>query len=83
MSWDGANYALLTGYSEHNSGLSLDVGSGLTKMDRTPEGKWIEKMLRNTALSYAIPRLKRMLQEFNMNLGIFTMPVVRLCKKRI
>ncbi|MGD2276290.1 VanY-A/VanY-F/VanY-M family D-Ala-D-Ala carboxypeptidase [Bacillus wiedmannii] len=39
----GADYALPAGYSEHNSGLSLDVGSKLTKMDRTPEGKWIEK----------------------------------------
>ncbi len=39
----GADYALLAGYSEHNFGLSLDVGSGLTKMDRAPEGKWIEK----------------------------------------
>lgn len=39
----GADYALPAGYSEHNSGLSLDVGSNLTKMDRAPEGKWIEK----------------------------------------
>lgn len=41
-------------------------------------------MLGDTALSYAIPRIKRMLQEFNMNLGIFAMSVcltVRLCKK--
>lgn len=80
----GTDYALPPGYSEHNSGLLLDVGSGLTKMDRAPEGKWIEKMLGNTALSYAIPRIKRMLQVFNMNLGIFAMSVcltVRLCKK--
>ncbi len=39
----GADYALPAGYSEHNSGLSLDIGSGLTQMDRAPEGKWIEK----------------------------------------
>ncbi|PEK03190.1 VanY-A/VanY-F/VanY-M family D-Ala-D-Ala carboxypeptidase [Bacillus wiedmannii] len=39
----GADYALPAGYSEHNSGLSLDVGSKLTKMDRAPEGKWVEK----------------------------------------
>lgn len=38
-----ADYALPAGYSEHNSGLSLDVGIGLTKTDRAPEGKWIEK----------------------------------------
>ncbi|HDR4465149.1 TPA: M15 family metallopeptidase [Bacillus cereus] len=39
----GADYALPAGYSEHNSGLSLDIGSGLTQMDRALEGKWIEK----------------------------------------
>ncbi len=40
---NGAEYALPAGYSEHNSGLSLDVGSSLTKMERAPEGKWIEE----------------------------------------
>lgn len=39
----GANYALPAGYSEHNSGLSLDVGSSITKMDRAPEGKWLKE----------------------------------------
>ncbi|AYB38198.1 VanY-A/VanY-F/VanY-M family D-Ala-D-Ala carboxypeptidase [Brevibacillus laterosporus] len=39
----GADYALPAGYSEHNSGLSLDVGSSLTKMDRAPEGKWLKE----------------------------------------
>ncbi|KAA1803888.1 LAS superfamily LD-carboxypeptidase LdcB [Bacillus thuringiensis] len=29
----GADYALPAGYSEHSSGLSLDIGSGLTQMD--------------------------------------------------
>ncbi len=40
-------------------------------------------MLGNNALSYAIPRIKRMLQVFNMNLVIFAMSVcltVRLCQ---
>ncbi|RJG22170.1 VanY-A/VanY-F/VanY-M family D-Ala-D-Ala carboxypeptidase [Paenibacillus thiaminolyticus] len=39
----GADYALPAGYSEHNSGLSLDVGSSLTKMERAPEGKWLKE----------------------------------------
>ncbi|MEI5908180.1 M15 family metallopeptidase [Bacillus spongiae] len=39
----GANYALPAGYSEHNLGLSLDVGSTLMEMSKAPEGKWIEK----------------------------------------
>lgn len=39
----GSNYALPAGYSEHNFGLSLDVGSTQKKMSEAPEGKWIEK----------------------------------------
>lgn len=38
----GSDYALPAGYSEHNLGLSLDVGSTQMKMDEAPEGKWIE-----------------------------------------
>ncbi|MBY6273299.1 MAG: VanY-A/VanY-F/VanY-M family D-Ala-D-Ala carboxypeptidase [Bacillaceae bacterium] len=39
----GPSYALPAGYSEHNSGLALDVGSSLTKMERAPEGKWLKE----------------------------------------
>ncbi|WP_088043386.1 VanY-A/VanY-F/VanY-M family D-Ala-D-Ala carboxypeptidase [Bacillus sp. EAC] len=39
----GSAYALPAGYSEHNLGLSLDVGSTQMKMAEAPEGKWIEK----------------------------------------
>ncbi|MBD8028091.1 VanY-A/VanY-F/VanY-M family D-Ala-D-Ala carboxypeptidase [Ureibacillus sp. Re31] len=39
----GSNLALPPGYSEHNLGLSLDVGSTQMKMEDAPEGKWIEK----------------------------------------
>lgn len=39
----GADYALPAGYSEHNLGLSLDVGSTQKLMAEAPEGKWIEK----------------------------------------
>ncbi|MBB4823415.1 D-alanyl-D-alanine carboxypeptidase [Sporosarcina luteola] len=38
----GDDYALPAGYSEHNLGLSLDVGSTQLKMETAPEGKWIE-----------------------------------------
>ena len=37
----GSDYALPAGYSEHNLGLSLDVGSTQMKMEKAPEGKWI------------------------------------------
>ncbi|MCU4977209.1 M15 family metallopeptidase [Bacillus cereus] len=38
-----SDYALPAGYSEHNLGLSLDVGSTQKKMEKAPEGKWIEE----------------------------------------
>lgn len=38
----GSDYALPAGYSEHNLGLSLDIGSTQKKMEKAPEGKWIE-----------------------------------------
>ncbi|CAM5207235.1 VanY-A/VanY-F/VanY-M family D-Ala-D-Ala carboxypeptidase OS=Lysinibacillus sphaericus OX=1421 GN=LS41612_15265 PE=4 SV=1 [Lysinibacillus sphaericus] len=37
----GSNRALPAGYSEHNLGLSLDVGSTQGKMEVAPEGEWI------------------------------------------
>ncbi|PGS46075.1 VanY-A/VanY-F/VanY-M family D-Ala-D-Ala carboxypeptidase [Bacillus sp. AFS041924] len=38
----GSAYALPAGHSEHNLGLSIDVGSTQMKMADAPEGKWIE-----------------------------------------
>ena len=40
---NGQDYALPAGYSEHNMGLGLDVGSTLSKMETATEGKWIRK----------------------------------------
>ncbi|TYP74054.1 M15 family metallopeptidase [Paenibacillus methanolicus] len=37
----GADYALPPGRSEHNTGLSLDVGSMLGEMGSSPEGEWL------------------------------------------
>ena len=39
----GTDYALPAGYSEHNLGLSLDVGSTAGKMEHAPEGKWLKE----------------------------------------
>jgi zinc D-Ala-D-Ala carboxypeptidase len=38
----GSDYALPAGHSEHNLGLSLDVGSTEMKMNEAPEGRWLE-----------------------------------------
>ncbi|CAG7640176.1 D-alanyl-D-alanine carboxypeptidase family protein [Paenibacillus allorhizosphaerae] len=38
----GAEYAMPAGYSEHNLGLSLDIGSTQTEMNQAAEGKWLK-----------------------------------------
>lgn len=37
----GAESAMPAGHSEHNLGLSLDIGSTEDEMSRAPEGKWL------------------------------------------
>lgn len=39
----GSDYALPAGYSEHNVGLSLDIGSTLKSIDQAPEGEWLKE----------------------------------------
>ncbi|OAB45595.1 M15 family metallopeptidase [Paenibacillus antarcticus] len=39
----GADYALPAGYSEHNVGLSLDIGSTKMAMNQADEGQWLQK----------------------------------------
>ncbi|WP_438348535.1 VanY-A/VanY-F/VanY-M family D-Ala-D-Ala carboxypeptidase [Paenibacillus sp. FA6] len=39
----GSDYALPAGYSEHNLGLSLDIGSTQMEMSKAPEGKWLQE----------------------------------------
>lgn len=39
----GSDYALPAGHSEHNLGLSLDIGSTQKAIDRSPEGKWLRR----------------------------------------
>ncbi|WNS45880.1 M15 family metallopeptidase [Paenibacillus sp. MMS20-IR301] len=39
----GADYALPPGHSEHNLGLSLDIGSSQMAMSRAPEGQWLRE----------------------------------------
>ncbi|MGG4455851.1 M15 family metallopeptidase [Brevibacillus porteri] len=38
----GPEYANPSGYSEHNVGSALDIGSTQMKMEHAPEGKWLE-----------------------------------------
>lgn len=38
----GADYALPAGHSEHNTGLSLDIGSSLGEIAHSPEGDWLQ-----------------------------------------
>jgi D-alanyl-D-alanine carboxypeptidase len=39
----GAEHAMPAGHSEHNLGLSLDIGSTQAEMNQAPEGKWLKK----------------------------------------
>ncbi|RUS47944.1 D-alanyl-D-alanine carboxypeptidase family protein [Cohnella sp. AR92] len=39
----GPDYALPAGHSEHNLGLSLDIGSTAGGIDQSSEGKWLKK----------------------------------------
>lgn len=39
----GSDYALPPGYSEHNLGLSMDIGSTQQSIDRSSEGKWLKE----------------------------------------
>lgn len=39
----GSDYALPAGFSEHNTGLALDIGSTRGNMDQAPEGMWLRK----------------------------------------
>lgn len=39
----GSDYALPAGHSEHNLGLSLDIGSSLGAMSEAPEGAWLQE----------------------------------------
>lgn len=39
----GAEYALPPGYSEHNFGLAIDIGSTSGSMDEAAEGTWLKK----------------------------------------
>ncbi|MNO22207.1 D-alanyl-D-alanine carboxypeptidase [compost metagenome] len=39
----GSKLALPAGYSEHNLGLSLDIGSSQAEMNLAPEGQWLKE----------------------------------------
>lgn len=39
----GDQYAMPAGFSEHNLGLSVDIGSSLMEMNKAPEGDWLQK----------------------------------------
>ncbi|KMP99162.1 D-alanyl-D-alanine carboxypeptidase [Bacillus wiedmannii] len=54
----GSDYALPAGYSEHNLGLSLDVGSTQKKMEKAPEGKWIEENVWKQGFVLRYPKNK-------------------------
>lgn len=55
---NGASYALPTGYSEHQSGLSLDIGSTQGTMEKTLEGEWLAKNAADYGFILRYPKNK-------------------------
>ncbi|OCT16369.1 D-Ala-D-Ala carboxypeptidase VanY [Paenibacillus pectinilyticus] len=54
----GPDYALPAGYSEHNLGLALDIGSTQSEMNQAPEGKWLTKNAWNYGFILRYPKDK-------------------------
>ncbi len=54
----GSSYALPAGHSEHNLGLSLDIGSSLAPMNEAPEGKWLKKNASDYGFILRYPKNK-------------------------
>lgn len=54
----GSDYALPAQYSEHNLGLSLDIGSSQSEMSKAPEGKWLQKNARKYGFILRYPKDK-------------------------
>lgn len=54
----GADYALSPGHSEHNIGLSLDIGSTLEGIDQAPEGRWLKENAWNYGFVLRYPKDK-------------------------
>lgn len=80
----GSDYALPAGYSEHNLGLSLDVGSTQRKWKKRLKENGLKRTYGSTDLFYAIRKIKVTLQAFNMSHGTSVMSaylIVQLCKK--
>ena len=50
----GADYALPAGYSEHNLGLALDIGSTQGEMNQAPEGNWLTKNAWNIRVYFTL-----------------------------
>ena len=70
-------YSARPGYSEHQTGLTFDVGGVdsnknlYTSFGKTEEGRWIAKNAHNYGFIIRYPKTKKASQDINMNLGIY------------
>ncbi|WP_341323208.1 M15 family metallopeptidase [Solibacillus sp. FSL H8-0523] len=62
---NGAAYALPSGYSEHQTGLSLDIGSTAGKMENVDEGKWLEQNAHHFGFILRYPKNKVEVTDIN------------------
>lgn len=56
---NGSAYALPSGYSEHQTGLSIDIGSTQGTMDKVKEGAWLAKNAADFGFILRYPENKR------------------------
>lgn len=71
------------GHSEHNLGLSMDIGSSLGMMKDAPEGKWLEQNAWKYGFILRFPEDKKDITGVMYELGIsatWGCPIARLCK---
>lgn len=54
----GSDYALPAGYSEHQTGLAIDIGSTVDRMEDAKEGKWLAKNAANFGFILRYPEHK-------------------------
>lgn len=69
----GADYALPPGYSEHNLGLSLDIGSSQMAMSHAPEGQWLREHAWDYGFILRYPEDKQTSPASSMSHGISVM----------
>ncbi|GAF08434.1 D-alanyl-D-alanine carboxypeptidase [Paenibacillus pini JCM 16418] len=74
----GKDIAMPAGASEHNLGLSMDIGSSLMKMSKAPEGEWLKEHAWEYGFVVRYPEDKVQITGIKYELGISDMLAYRI-----